>query len=155
MSATELESIYHYLQVTPRIGSAGQPRQEQFGAIARAGYEVVINLHVPDVQIGPEGERVLVNQLGMAYVHIPVAWTEPTLADLDEFFAAMDLYRDRKVMVHCAANARASCFLYLYRALRLGVDPQVAERAMLSIWEPNATWSRFLQQAVEHYRANH
>ena len=143
-----MEQIYHYVEIDERIGSAGQPKADQFAAIAQAGVEVVINLLPSDSKAALPDEKEVVHRLGMAYVHIPVVWTAPTLADLDEFFAVMHLYRDKKVLVHCAVNARVSCFLYLYRVLRQGVPAEVAERGISLIWEPNATWSQFIEEAL-------
>ncbi len=36
--------------------------------------------------------------------HIPVIWDNPTMADLEEFFATLESRRERKILAHCAAN---------------------------------------------------
>ena len=40
----ELSAIKNFVQLTPLVGTAGQPTKEQFGDIAAAGYVAVINL---------------------------------------------------------------------------------------------------------------
>jgi protein tyrosine phosphatase (PTP) superfamily phosphohydrolase (DUF442 family) len=150
MSSAELESIYHYLAISERVGTSGQPTAEQFASIAAAGYQVIMNLRTPDPD-GLAGEAELVAALGMEYVYIPVVWKSPKPEDLAEFFEAMDACRDKKVWVHCAANARVSCFILLYRVIREGVPLDLARETMLRIWQPNTTWRRFVDRSLASY----
>lgn len=148
MSPQEIDRIYNYLAISDAIGSAGQPKPEQFEAIGAAGYEVVVNLDMPDSSTALPNERDLVVAQGMIHVPIPVVWESPTARDLEEFFEVMARYRDSRVFVHCAANMRVSCFLFLYRVLRLGVSPQDAEEALHCIWKPNAIWQAFIDRSL-------
>ena len=43
----DLSSIQNFLQISPTLGTAGQPFREQFTLIAAAGYTSVINLALP------------------------------------------------------------------------------------------------------------
>ena len=138
-----------YLAISPTLGTAGQPTPEQFATIRAAGYEVVVNLAVPESPNALPNEEELVTAQGMAYVHIPVVWEAPTAEDLDRFFAVMDRNRGRRVFVHCALNMRVSCFVLLYRVLRLGVPAEAAWQDVLAIWEPNPVWQQFVDDALE------
>ena len=138
-----------YLAISPTLGTAGQPTPEQLAAIRAAGYEVVVNLAVPESPNALPNEEELVTAQGMAYVHIPVVWEAPTAEDLDRFFAVMDRNRGRRVFVHCALNMRVSCFVLLYRVLRLGVPAEAAWQDVLAIWEPNPVWQQFVDDALE------
>jgi protein tyrosine phosphatase (PTP) superfamily phosphohydrolase (DUF442 family) len=89
----------------------------------------------------------------MDYVHIPVVFSAPTESDLLAFFDAMDAVRDRKVLVHCAANKRVTAFLGLYRTLRQGWSPAEAFGLMHSVWEPDAIWAQFIAAMLERPRA--
>lgn len=140
--------LTNYLAISDALGTAGQPTPDQFSAIRDAGYEVVINLAVPASPGALPDEAELVAAQGMAYVPIPVVWESPTTEDLDRFFAAMDRNRGRKVFVHCALNMRVSCFVFLYRVLRLGVPAEEAWRSVLAIWEPNEIWQRFVDDML-------
>jgi protein tyrosine phosphatase (PTP) superfamily phosphohydrolase (DUF442 family) len=151
MAGTELGQVYHYLPVTERLGTAGQPKEGQFKAIRDAGYEVVINLDKPGPSHPIQNEGELVHAHGMTYVHIPVVWTEPTLEDLKAFFDAMDEHGDERVFVHCAANMRVSAFVFLYRVICQGVPVPEARQALDALWEPNAVWKAFIQDALVHY----
>lgn len=148
-----LNNIANFLPFAPTLATAGQPTAAQFQAVQQAGYEVVINLAMPTSTNAMAEEPELVRELGMDYVAIPVVWESPTLDDLDQFFAAMATHADRKVLVHCAKNMRVSAFVYLYRVLRLGIDPQQAEADLARIWQPNPTWAAFMQRALAHYGA--
>jgi hypothetical protein len=64
------------------------------------------------------------------------------------FFAAMQRYKDSKVLVHCAANKRVTAFLGLYRALKEGWRPEEAFRLMHSVWQPVALWSAFISRVL-------
>jgi protein tyrosine phosphatase (PTP) superfamily phosphohydrolase (DUF442 family) len=138
-----------YLAISPTLGTAGQPTPEQIAAIRAAGYEVVVNLAVPESPNALPNEEELVTAQGMAYVHIPVVWEAPTAEDLDRFFAVMDRNRGRRVFIHCALNMRVSCFVFLYRVLRLGVPADAAWQDVLAIWEPNPVWQQFVDDALE------
>jgi len=150
-TADPIEQLTNYYPISPLILTAGQPTAEQIALIAQAGCDVVINLARPTSPNALVDEAELVAAQGMDYVTIPVVWEEPTLDDLDRFFAAMEANQARKVFVHCVVNYRVSSFVYLYRVLRLGADPDEAIWDLRSIWEPDETWSAFIAAALETY----
>ncbi|MCP4431941.1 MAG: hypothetical protein GY806_13265 [Gammaproteobacteria bacterium] len=43
-----LTTIRNFVQLTPTIATAGQPAADQFKLIAKAGYQAVINIAMPD-----------------------------------------------------------------------------------------------------------
>ena len=148
MSTRGIEGILNYLPISEAIGTAGQPAEVQFAEIKAAGYEVVVNLAMPDSSNALPNERELVVEQGMDYVHIPVVWDSPTTEDLEQFFAIMEGYRDRKVFVHCVVNMRVSVFVLLYRVLRLGAPLGEARKDVLKIWTPNEVWQSFMEDAL-------
>ena len=81
---------------------------------------MVINLDQLNSDYALPNERETVESLGMTYLQIPVVWDTPTHENVAQFLDAMDQYADKRVFVHCVANARASVFMALYRILRLG-----------------------------------
>ena len=76
---------------------------------------------------------------------VPAASTE---ADLARFFEAMDATQDKKRFVHCIANMRVSAFVFLYRVLRQGMPLEAARATMTQIWQPNAIWQQFINDAL-------
>jgi len=145
--------IYNYRKVDDRLATSGQPTEAQLAAVAREGFEVVINLALHhDPRYSLPDERALVESLGMAYVHIPVPFDNPGEADLQAFFAAMERHKESSVLVHCAANMRVSAFVGLYREIRQGRPAQEAFSVMRTIWEPNPIWAAFISRMLEAQR---
>jgi SAM-dependent methyltransferase/protein tyrosine phosphatase (PTP) superfamily phosphohydrolase (DUF442 family) len=153
MPSTGLELILNYLAISDAIGTAGQPRPHQFSTIRAAGYEVVVNLAMPDSTAALPNEAELVRAQGMEYVHIPVVWEKPTPSDLEKFFEVMDGHEGKRLFVHCALNMRVSVFMLLYRVIRQGVSLETAQQDLALIWEPDETWERFLHNALNRYQA--
>lgn len=136
--------IYNYHRLSEHLITSGQPSEEQLAAVARAGYEVVINLALHGEPYALADERATVEGLGMHYVHIPVIWQRPTAGDLEAFSAAMDGHAVQRVYVHCAANMRVSAFMLLYRVRNLGWPLAEALPDLAALWEPNQTWQAFI-----------
>ncbi|MBI4781318.1 MAG: protein tyrosine phosphatase family protein [Oscillatoriophycideae cyanobacterium NC_groundwater_1537_Pr4_S-0.65um_50_18] len=151
MSSHSLEPIYNFVPITEHLATAGQPTEAQFAEIKAAGYQVVINLALPNSTNAIAHEQAIVESAGLEYVHIPVIWENPTLEDLDRFFQTLKENTERKVFVHCAMNMRVSAFTYLYRVTQQQVDAIAAKAEMDKIWTPNETWQKFIDQAMQHY----
>jgi protein tyrosine phosphatase (PTP) superfamily phosphohydrolase (DUF442 family) len=147
---TALQTIKNFRQVSPEVATSGQPSSEHFSSMADAGYAAVINLALhDDPRYSLPDELADVRAARMDYVHIPVQFNQPTVADLNAFMNAMDSYRGKRVWVHCAANMRVSAFLGLYRVLRQGWDRTSAFDVMSSVWEPNDVWTAFIARVLE------
>ncbi len=146
-----MQTIINFRIIDPRIASGGQPTFDQLIELADTGCQVVINLALPTSTNAIPNEGELVTQLGLTYVQIPVIWDEPHLDDFQQFLGCMEVFREKKIFVHCAMNMRASCFLFLYRVIALGLNPEIAADDMLSVWQPNETWQNFMAQVLSHY----
>lgn len=150
-----LFELFNYYEYSPQLASAGQPTKEQLPAIVEAGIDAVINLAPVTSPGAYADEGSLIRELGIEYVHIPVNWEQPPLADLTTFLAAMDRFNDQRILVHCQANARASLFVYLWRTLKADHDEEDAHKTMIDIWANNegyelpsfAQWLTFIEQA--------
>jgi uncharacterized protein (TIGR01244 family) len=148
-TTTQVSSIYNYRPVDAKLATSGQPTEEQLAAVARDGYEVVINLALhDDPRYSLRDEAASVQSLGMQYVHIPVQFAKPTEPDAEAFFSAMERHGGKRILVHCAANMRVSAFLGLYRVLRQGWKREDAFDVMRTVWEPNKTWSAFIERML-------
>lgn len=149
MTTDSLSAIRNYLEISPTLGTAGQPTAEQFKTIAEAGYTVVINLALSTSDYAIANEAELVKSLGMTHFHIPVVWEAPTPMDLEIFFKVMQRNRHLKVFVHCALNMRVSVFVYLYRLLCLKESEPTAQADLHRIWQSNPTWQAFIDQILD------
>ncbi len=146
---TSLAEIYNFRAVGDRLGTAGQPTQDQFRLVREAGFEAVINLALPTWDNALPNEGSIVTGLGMSYVHIPVDFKAPTSQDFRAFCRVMEAFDERPVFAHCAANMRVSAFVFLYRVLYQRIPLPEADRDLQAIWEPDATWSRFIQEHLK------
>jgi uncharacterized protein (TIGR01244 family) len=152
MSNATLEQIHNFIPISDHLATAGQPTESQFADIRSAGYQLVVNLAMPNSTNAIAHEQALVEAQGMQYVHIPVVWEEPTLEDIDRFFNTLEANADKPVFVHCALNMRVSAFTYLYRRIRQGVRDEEAIATMNRTWTPNETWQAFIDRVLAHYQ---
>ena len=130
------------------LWSSGQLSARDIDSLPALGIEAVVNLALPTSSNALPGEAELVTSHGMTYVHIPVVWERPELAQLEQFFGTLRALEGRKIWVHCAMNMRVSAFIYLYRRLRLGEDHETAAHPMRAVWTPNETWRTFIDAAM-------
>ncbi len=147
----KITDIYNYLPLSETLITSGQPTREQFRLLPAAGIQTVINLAVPSSSNALADEEKVVRSQGMDYVHIPVIWENPTRADLEKFFAAMNRESEKKVWVHCAANMRVSAFVALYRILQLGWEREKAFQDTYRIWDPftDPVWGKFIESVLD------
>lgn len=144
-----IEKIINYLQVSDRIASSGQPEDHQFKSIAKANYQVVVNLAMPNSENAIPEEGNIVTAHKMTYVHIPVPFDAPTVDHLRKFIKIMAAFSDHKIWVHCVVNYRVSAFLYHYLRLVEGATDEQAVKAILPTWQPNHVWQRYVAMSRE------
>ena len=138
----------NYVENSPRISSAGMPTRRQFAAIADAGFDVVVNL-APSGALGAhENERTLVEQRGMRYFNIPVNFDSPRKEDFERLAQILRDNGDRRILVHCQMNLRASTFVFLYRVIELGEDPDRAFDDLEHVWLPSSRWREFIREIL-------
>ncbi len=139
-----VESVYNYYQTTEYIATSGQPTREQFLDIADHDYEVIINLASPHSPEKLLGEDELVTELGMRYIHIPVEWESPKYSELADFCAVVEIFKSKKVWIHCIANYRVSAFMLYYLQQYQGYSAHDATSPIFHQWQPNQIWQTFI-----------
>jgi len=147
--AGDLQDIRNFKEYSPTFASAGQPTQEQLGDLKAAGFERIAYIAFSNSKGAIADEDAVVKELGMDYVHVPVIWEAPTKADFYAFAGAMQREPDKKTLLHCQANYRASAFAFLYRVLYQGIPVAKAKADMNSIWQPNETWRQLIFDVLE------
>ena len=150
----DLKEIEAWRVVSDRLATAGQPTDAQLALLASAGYAVVVNLGLAGTNYALPDERVSVQALGLAYEHVPVLWESPTLDDWRVFRAAMRRHHGDRVLVHCAANMRATVFVALYGLLDLGWSQAQADALIASVWQANAIWRDFMASVLRANRSD-
>ncbi|KGD62659.1 hypothetical protein Y5S_03614 [Alcanivorax nanhaiticus] len=131
-SADSLEQIFNFLPLSSTLASSGQPSEEQFKRIAKAGFRTVVNLAPHGAENALEDEALVLKELGLHYIHIPVDFKQPTDWDYKRFCHAMKEVGDNPVWVHCAANMRVSAFCIAIASRSWAKTKQL----------PAATWKR-------------
>ena len=99
MFFVQMENIDNFLNLSERVATAGQPTEEELRSIAQAGYQVIVNLALPESPKALPNERAIVESLNMEYVHIPVVWENPNFEDISEFFKVMQANANKSVFV--------------------------------------------------------
>jgi protein tyrosine phosphatase (PTP) superfamily phosphohydrolase (DUF442 family) len=141
----------NYVVATERLHTSGQPNAAALATLAGQGFELVVNLAPPGNQGAVAEEGKLVAEDGPTYVNIPVNWQQPTYEDFALFSAVMNGARDRKTLVHCQLNMRASAFTFLYRVVHEGVAPEEALKALQAVWIPRDQWAAFTADVLKRH----
>lgn len=153
MSSSDLSSIKDFLLLADDLATAGQPTEDELGAIAARGFEVVVNLALATSPGALANEAAAVASHGMTYVHIPIDFSAPEVPAALRFFETLRAHRGRKLFVHCAANKRVSALIYAYRIVEGQPGPATAARDLARRWEPDDTWRRYIDDSVAAARA--
>ena len=143
-AASGLDDITNYREYSPLLSSSGQPKRKQFSLIRDAGFERVIFLAPYDSHGSFEEEADIVPELGMEYVHVPIVWDAPRDSDFETVARAMLADPDKKTLIHCQVNFRASSISFLYRVIHGRVPIAEAKEDLDSVWVPNDTWREYI-----------
>jgi protein tyrosine phosphatase (PTP) superfamily phosphohydrolase (DUF442 family) len=150
----KLEDIHNFLEISDWLSTAGQPKAEEFALLKTDGFAKVMNLALPTSTNALDNEAEIVKSLGMEYIHIPVIWDCPTLADFQKFAETLNQSlidkSTGKVFIHCAMNMRVSVFVYLYRRIYQGTSHLEASQDLDKIWTPNPIWHEFIETTLTH-----
>ena len=147
--ANELSDISNYREYSPTFSSSGQPTREQLQLLKDDGFDRIVYIAFSNNGNAFADEDVVVKELGMDYVHIPVIWEQPTASDFYAFAGSMQREPDRRTLLHCQVNYRASAFSFLYRVLYEDVSVAEAKADMNSVWQPNETWQNLIFGILE------
>lgn len=139
-----MNSIRNFVQLTERIGTAGQPTESQFSVIAGNGYRHVINLAMPDHEDSIANEGAIVTSLGMSYLHVPVKFDQPEKNQVRLFCNLLSQIKTDRVFVHCIMNYRVSAFMFHYLSKCEGVDKETARSEMFDVWQVEPAWQNLL-----------
>ncbi|MEC4726114.1 protein tyrosine phosphatase family protein [Shewanella sp. D64] len=156
ISPDTLEGIKAIEFNNDNIITSGLPSKAEFSKLQQAGVDLVINLIPAGNASGHQDEASLVTGANMEYVHIGVDWNKPTREDVEQFFKVMDANSDKDILIHCAANYRASAFYYLYQLKSGAIDSEVIQESTLRPWGNLTTsfaeypqWHKLIEEIKE------
>jgi len=150
-SQTDLPPIRNFLQVNPDFCTGGQPRLEHFAKLKADGVKAVLNLRTPGEHRADE-EQQAVEKAGLKYFNIPVVYTSPTDAQVDEFLKITDDPANRPMFIHCTAAIRVGAFWMIRRTMRDGLSPDAALEDARNVGLANAP---HLEAFARNYIATH
>ena len=128
------ENIYAFQRLSDRITTSGRVTASDLAQLQRMGVKRVVNL-APDTGVGAlAGEAGMLAELGIAYVHIPIPFRQPTEAHYAAFVTAIE-ESEETLHVHCMANWRVSAFFYRYHREH-GMDESEARALLRRQWTP-------------------
>ena len=130
--------------ISSRLVTSGQPTAAALALLSAQGFGAVIYLAPPTVSDAVRDEARIVEKQGISYVNIPIGFNNPTEADFESFEAAMVKIADRKVLVHCQVNMRASSMVFLHRVIYGKEDPDTAYESVAKVWSPEGPWKALI-----------
>jgi len=139
-----LAEITNFRQYNDQFASAGQPTREQFQVIADQGFERIVYIAFTNNNNALADADQVVKALGMEYMQVPVDFDNPLPDDFYAFADSMQRNTDKKTLLHCQVNARATAFSFLYRVIYDDVSVEEAKADMNTVWQPNAVWRDFI-----------
>lgn len=147
--------IHNFYKLSETLACSGQPTKEQIKGLSAQQYQVVVNLGLSDAKYSLPDEAASVKQLGMEYFHVPVLFNNPQIDDLKLFLKYMSGQKDKKTLVHCAANYRASCFTALYLYYLNEINDEEVINMVDEVWQPDLIWQSFLEEGIDYINTTH
>ena len=147
-----MPKIRNFYAINTMLACAGQPNEQQLKQLAADGFQTIINLGLLNTVYALADEAASVAALGMGYYHIPIKFDKPQISELADFIAYMNQRQPKKIMVHCAANYRASVFTGLYLFSENQVTEEELHDMIDDVWQPNAVWAKFLEEGLMYLK---
>jgi protein tyrosine phosphatase (PTP) superfamily phosphohydrolase (DUF442 family) len=132
------------VDISPRLVTSGQPSAQALQTLADQGFQAVVYLAPSTVASAVQDEPALLARQGIAFFHLPIPFDAPDQAHVERFNATLAGLAERRVLVHCEINMRASCMVFLYRVLQLHQPPAEAYDAVARVWSPRGAWRRLI-----------
>jgi protein tyrosine phosphatase (PTP) superfamily phosphohydrolase (DUF442 family) len=148
--ATRLAAT-NLVEISPRLVTSGQPSAEMLANLKALGFDAVIYLAPPTVMDAVRDEPLVVARQGLTFINIPIQFDKPTESDFETFAAVLHGLSERKVLVHCQINLRASSMVFLYRTVVLKEDPRQAYDAVAKVWSPSGPWRKLLEEQLRKH----
>jgi len=130
--------------ISAQLVTSGQPSAGALAQLASQGFGAVIYLAPPSVSDAVRDEAAILERQGVAYVNIPIPFNQPTEAHFESFTAARTHFVDRKLLVHCQVNMRASSMVFLHRVIIEREPAEVCYESVARVWSPSGPWKSLI-----------
>lgn len=138
--------------VSPHLVTSGQPSADALANLKALGFEADIYLAPPTIPDAVRDEQLIVTRQSLTFINIPIKFDNPTEADFETFASLLQGLGNRKTLVHCQVNLRASSMVFLYRVIILKEDPQLAYQGVAGVWVPEGPWRRLIEGQLRKHK---
>ena len=135
-----------------RLVTSGQPTEAALRGLGQLGFQAVVYLAPSTVPDAIPAEPELLAQQGIEFIHHPVPFAAPTEAHFQGISATLQRLQDRRVLVHCQVNMRASSMVFLHRVVTVGEKPELAWEAVSRVWTPQGPWKALITAQLARHR---
>ena len=137
--------------ISANLVTSGQPTAKALADLGSLGFNAVIYLAPSTVDDVVKEEPQLLAKQGIEFIHIPIPFATPDESHFIALSAALERLRNKKVLVHCQINLRASSLVFLHRAIRAKEDPAKAYESVAAVWSPQGAWRKLItEQLAKH-----
>jgi uncharacterized protein (TIGR01244 family) len=108
------------MRISNDVSVGAQPTVDDLKTLVEQGFNSIVNLRAvseEDQPLSPEREGEVVRQLGIEYVHFPVAMNDMRAEKVDEFRQRLGGIR-KPAFVHCHIGKRAGAFVMMDLAIQ-------------------------------------
>ncbi len=124
-----MQSILNYVEVSPLIGTGGQPDQSGMKQLADKGYRAIVNVRTSGEEFDQAGEEKQALELGLRYYMVPLGPRKLQDEQALAFNTLLSSLKEQKVFVHCRTGSRVVALMMIYYALEEGMSVDKAEQA--------------------------
>jgi uncharacterized protein (TIGR01244 family) len=145
-------ALPNYVELTPRIGTGGQPSDAGMKQLAAEGYRYIINIRASGEKVDFAAEEKQAIDLGLRYIMVPFSAREPSEGQALAFTALMSGIQDSRVFVHCGSGARAGSLMMIYFVLGEGQPPEKAEAEAKKVGLRSPELLEFAKQVIDRHK---
>jgi protein tyrosine phosphatase (PTP) superfamily phosphohydrolase (DUF442 family) len=138
----------NFIAISPTLATSGQPTEQALATLGAQGFQAVIYLAPSTVPNAIKEEPELLAKQGIEFIQIPIPFGAPDESHFEALSAALIRLQERKVLVHCEINMRASTLVFLHRVIRLKEAPATAYDAVAQVWSPRGPWRRLIVEQL-------
>lgn len=132
--------------------TAGQPSLSALRELAKLEFAAVLYLAPFTVSDAIRDEPTLLQAQGIEFAHVPIPFTEPGEAHFLSVTEQLMRWKDKRTLVHCQVNLRASSMVFLHRVITLKEPAAAAYEAVSRVWSPHGPWLALLKQQLRKHQ---
>ena len=140
------------VEISALLITSGQPTQQALAGLGNQGFQAVIYLAPSSVPDAVKDEPDLLKRQGIEFIHIPIPFNAPKEEQVVAVSEALVRLKDKKVLVHCQVNMRASTMVFLHRVVTLKEEPAQAYEAVSRVWSPEGPWRTLIVDQLKKHK---